>query len=108
MDDAVYLIYARKVLVGLNVTNQVAAHCEILLRSKLRQSAAMVGLSTMIKRLVSSANKRIWEPMSVTMSLMYNKKSIGPKMEPCGTPARMKAQSDEVPGRTTRCFLSER
>ena len=100
VDDAVYLIYAKiskdSVLVGLNVTNQVAAHYEILLRSKLRQSAAVVGLSTMIKRLVSSANRRIWEPMSVTISLMYNKNSRGPKMEPCGTPARMKAQSDEV------------
>ena len=96
------------VLVGLNVTSQVAAHREILLRSMLRQSAAVVGLSTIMLRLVSSANSRMLEHISVTMSLIYNKKSRGPKIGPCGTPARMRAQSEEVLGRTTRCFLSER
>ena len=46
--------------------------------------------------------------MSVTMSLIYNKKSKDPKIEPYGTPARRRVQSDTVLGRTTRCFLSER
>ena len=48
------------------------------------------------------------EPMSVTMSLIHNKKSRGSKMEPCGMPARMRAQSEEVLERTTLGFLSKR
>ena len=95
-------------MLGLNVTNQVAAHCDILSRSVFRFSAAVIGLSTIIKRLVSSANSRMFEPISATMSLMYNKKSNGPKIDPCGTPARINFHSDTVPGRTTRCFLSAR
>ena len=96
------------VLLGLNVTNQVAAHCDILSRSVFRFSAAVIGLSTMIKRLVSSAYRRMFEPISTTMSLMYNKKNKGPKIDPYGTPARMNFHSDTIPGRTTRGFLSAR
>ena len=48
------------------------------------------------------------EPISKTMSLIYRRKSNGPKIEPCGTPARMNTQSEVPPGRTTRCFLLER
>ena len=47
------------------------------------------------------------EPISKTMSLIYRRKSNGPKIEPCGTPARMNTQSEVPPGRTTRCFLLE-
>ena len=36
------------VLVGLKETNQVAAHCVILLRSELRKFAATTGSSTII------------------------------------------------------------
>ena len=79
---------------GLNVTNQVAAHCGILSRSVFRLSAAVNGLFTMMKRLVSSANSRMFEPMSVTMSLIYNKKSSGPKLDPCGTPAVINFRND--------------
>ena len=61
------------VLAGLNDTNQVSAHCEILSGSELRQYAAVTGSSTIIKRLVSSTNNRIFEQISVTISLMYNK-----------------------------------
>ena len=67
------------VLVGLNDTSQVAAHREILERSEFRQSAAVKGLSTIIKRLVSSAKRRMFEPISVTISLMYNKNNKGSK-----------------------------
>ena len=66
------------VLEGLKDTSQVAAHREILSRSVLRQFAASEGSSTIIKRLVSSAKSRMFEPMSVTMSLMYNRKSKAP------------------------------
>ena len=36
------------VLSGLNVTNHVSAHCNILIRSKLSRSAEATGSSTMI------------------------------------------------------------
>ena len=93
---------------GLNVTNQAAAHCEILSKSVSRLSAAVNGLFTTMKRLVSSENGRMLEPMSVTMSLIYNKKSRGPKMDPCGTPAVINFHSDTAFGRTTHCSLSAR
>ena len=70
------------VLVGLKDTSHLAAHCVILSRSLFRQFAASTGLSTTIQRLVSSANKRLFEPMSVTISFMYKKKSKGPRIDP--------------------------
>ena len=56
--------------VGLNVTSQVIAHREILSRSMFRRAADVIGSSTIIKRLVSSAKRRICEPISSTMSFM--------------------------------------
>ena len=76
-------------LEGLKVTNQIAAQRESFSRSELRQRAAVVGLSTMMKRLVSSANKRILDLIFLTISLMYNKNNRGPSIEPCGSPALM-------------------
>ena len=58
------------VLLGLNVTNHVSAHCKILIRSALSSSADVIGSSTIIRRLVTSANKRMQEPNSLTMSFM--------------------------------------
>ena len=66
------------VLVGLKVTSQVEAQAEILPRSALMQPAAVTGSSTIIKRLVSSANKRIFDPISFTISLIYSRKRRGP------------------------------
>ena len=57
-------------LVGLKVTSHVIAQREIFSRSVLRQAAEVAGSSTIIKRLVSSANRRICEPISSTMSLI--------------------------------------
>ena len=37
------------VLLGLNVTNHVSAHCHILIRSALSRSAEATGSSKMIK-----------------------------------------------------------
>ena len=71
------------------MTNQVVAHREIFSKSEFKQPAAVVGLSTIIKRLVSSANNRICEPISITMSLIYTKNNRGPRMDPCGGPAQM-------------------
>ena len=64
---------------GLKVTSHVLAHLEIFTRSELRQVAADTGSFTIIKRLVSSANKRIFESISVTMSFMYSRNSKRPK-----------------------------
>ena len=58
------------VLVGLKDTSQVVAHCDIFSRSMLSWPAAVTGLSTIINRLVSSANNRIFEPISDTISFI--------------------------------------
>ena len=69
------------VLLGLNVTNHVSAHCNILIRSALSRSAEATGSSTMIKRLVSSSNKRIQEPILFTISFIKKKKKKKKKPE---------------------------
>ena len=89
------------VLLGLNVTKYVSALCNILIRSALSSSAEETGL-------VSSANKRMQEPISLTMSLMKIRKSNGPNKEPCGTPANILDQSELTPGSITRCLLSSK
>ena len=38
------------------------------------------------------------------MSLMYSKKSIGPRTEPCGTPDVTAVVSDRAPLTETRCL----
>ena len=102
------------VLLGLNVTNHVSAHCNILIRSALSRSAEATGSSTMIKRLVSSSNKRIQEPILFTISFIKkknkkkNRKSNGPSIEPSGTPANIFDQSELTPGRITHCLLSSK
>ena len=55
-------------------------------------------------RLVSSANKRIVESMSKTISLIYTKNSSGPIIDPCGTPALIETHSDLSLGNITRCL----
>ena len=62
------------VLLGLNATNHVSVHCNILIRTALSHSAEARRSSTMIKGPVSSANNRIQEPNSYKKQ----KKSIGP------------------------------
>ena len=70
------------VLDGLNVTNHLDAQACTLARSELSFSAASMGFSTMRYRLVSSAKSLIQALMFSTMSLIYIKKSKGPKTEP--------------------------
>ena len=55
--------------------------------------------------IVSSANKRTVDFISSGRSLIYIKKSIGPIMEPCGTPLFTGAQSEKGPLHTTHCVL---
>ena len=57
------------VLVGLKDTSQVVAHCDIFSRSMLSWPAAVTELSTTIN-LVSSANNRIFESISDTISFI--------------------------------------
>ena len=68
----------------------------------------MSGCSTIIYKLVSSANNLMWEIISETISFINTKNSSGQSIEPCGTPACMTVQFDCAPGMTTRCFLSLR
>ena len=81
------LIKRDSVFAGLNFTSQVFAHCVILSRSEFKVSAAVSGFSTTRKRLVSSANSLMFEPISFTISFIYRRNSSGLKMDPCGTPA---------------------
>ena len=55
------------VFVRLKVTSQLASRCVILPRSVLIQAAAVAGSSTIIKRLVSSAKRRMFDTISRTM-----------------------------------------
>ena len=70
------------VLAGLKVTSQVSAQSEFFSRSALRSSADLKGLSTIMLRIVSSANKRMLEPISLTISLIKTKNRRGPRIEP--------------------------
>ena len=58
--------------------------------------------------MLSSANRRILDLMFSLMSLMYSKKSIGPRTEPCGTPDVTYVVSDRAPLTETRCLLFDR
>ena len=42
------------------------------------------------------------------MSLIYSKKSIGPRTEPCGTPDVTSVMSDRAPLTETRCLRFDR
>ena len=55
---------------GWKVTSHFSAQSSIFTRSEVRSSADVSGSVTTIYRLVSSAKRRILEPMSLTMSLM--------------------------------------
>ena len=58
--------------------------------------------------MLSSANRRILDLMFSMMSLMYGKKSIGPRTEPCGTPDVTSVVSDRAPLTETRCLRFDR
>ena len=60
----------------------------------------------MIYKLVSSAKRRIEEFMFLTISFIKMRKSRGPSIEPCGTPAYTDALSDKAPLKMTHCHLT--
>ena len=84
-------------LLRLNVTSHYFAHLEILSRSKFRSSAAATGSSVIIYTLVSSAKRRILEPISFTISFIYNRNKSDPSIDPCGTPAFFTVFMDNIP-----------
>ena len=72
---------------GLNVTSHCFAQRFTFSRSELCCSAACMGSSTIMYRLVSSANSLIEELIFSTISLIYKRNNKGPRIEPWGTPA---------------------
>ena len=70
------------VLLALNATSQEFAQSEIVFRSVLRIIAASSGRSTIMYKLVSSANRRMDAPIHLTISLIKIRNSKGPRIEP--------------------------
>ena len=83
-----------KVFAALKSTSQNFAQLLIVDISPLRIVAADCGDSTTMYKLVSSAKRRIDAPISLTISLINIRNSKGPRMDPWGTPAPMKPQSE--------------
>ena len=54
----------------------------------------MSGFSTTKKRQVSSAKRRMLQPISLTISFIKSRKSKGPRIDPGGTPARISFHCD--------------
>ena len=81
------LIKRDSVFAGLNFKSQVFANCVIFWRSEFKVSAAESGLSTTRKRLVSSANNLMFDPISFTISFIYRRNNSGPRIDPLGTHA---------------------
>ena len=71
---------------GLNFTHQASAHLAIFSRSALRISAATSEISTVMKILVSSAQRRMLDPISIIISFIKTYKSSAPTIDPWGTP----------------------
>ena len=97
-----------KVFRSWKLTNQFVAQVLMVSRSVLIRFAAIWADSTIMYRLVSSANNRIEQPIFFTISFMYIKKSNGPRIDPWGTPASTEAQTDACPLSTTRCLRPDR
>lgn len=81
------LIVMLSVFWGLKVTNHWLDHLWILSRSLFNVLLAMTGLSTIMYKVVSSANNLIVDLMSNTISFIYTRNNNGPNIEPWGTPA---------------------
>ena len=97
-----------KVLLALNVTSQAFPHCEMVCRSALKILAVSSGRSTIMYKLVSSANIRIEPPICLTKSLIKIRKSKGPMNHPCGTPASTTTHFENLPLIPTHCLRPER
>ena len=69
------------------MTSHFVAQILIFEKSLFITDAVFSGVSTIMYRLVSSANNLIFELMSLTMSFINIRNSRGPSIEPYGTPA---------------------
>ena len=69
-------------LEGLNFTNQFFAHLLMISKSISNISAARVGLSTIMYKVVSSAKSRTHDCISGTILCMYNKHSSRSRIDP--------------------------
>ena len=54
---------------------------------------------------VLSANSEALDERLIPISFIYIKNKIGPRTEPCGTPALIVCQVEDLPFITTLCFL---
>ena len=58
---------------------------------------------------VSSANKiKDRKGLELIISLMYNRKSKGPKIDPCGTPQFIDKRLNDMPLKSTYCCLLDK
>ena len=95
MDTTIHKVFA-----ALKSTSQNFAQLLIVDISPLRIVAADCGDST--------TKRRIDAPISLPISLMNIRNSKGLRMDPQGTPAPMKPQSELWPLITTRCLRPDR
>ena len=70
------------VILGLKDTSQFLAQSEIISRSVFSRRAAVSGCSTTIYKDVSSAKSLIFDPISETIALIYNRNRSGPQTDP--------------------------
>ena len=94
------------VLSGLKLTSQYCDQIWNFSKSVFIKSADGIGSSTIRYREVSSANRRMHEPISLTISLIYIKNIRGPRIDAWGTPARTLLKS-ETPSSNTFVQLFE-
>ena len=74
-------------LSGLNSFFHIKVQSFTFCKSKLNSFAVSIGDSTFQKRAVSSANNLTLDFSPSGKSLMKIRKSSGPNIDPCGTPA---------------------
>ena len=70
------------VFVGLKDTSHVAAHCKNFVKVIVETISCCHWIINNNKKTSVLANKRMFEPMSNTISFMYKRKSKGPKIDP--------------------------
>ena len=95
-------------LIGLKSTSHCIAHRNILLKSSFRVMSVRRGFSTMSNKIASSANRRMFPLIFLTMSLIKRRNINGPKIDPCGTPAFVLYYVDVQFHRQTLCCLLSR
>ena len=79
--------FKRSVFSGANDTFHSVAHLCILLRSEFKISPRVILSLRLRYVLVSSAKSFMVEVISLVISFIYTRKSMGPRTDPCGTPA---------------------